>query len=295
MKNSLKMLLHYILVFAVKVDRIFRRQRIKVVNKEALNAIKDISGPIIFSPTHCSRFDLQVMAEALLPYRWIVFAGDPESVKGTINGVWLELNGVVFVEREDREQRRQAKQLIIEYAKNGENIVIYPEATWNFSPNLLVLPVFRGIADIALASHATIVPFATEIDDATNTHYAIIGSPMTIDPSQDPLVLAESIRDALSTLRWSLLETLPFCKAEYDKETLTKNWHHYIESRLTEYPIMTFELIWQFARKDKWRIEREQIKADLAKIQPSKQNAFLFDKRLTGLVMSSDLSVVMDT
>lgn len=38
----------------------------------------------------------------------------------------------------------------------------FPEGTWNLSPNLPVLPFFRGIIDVALGSDALIIPVAIE-------------------------------------------------------------------------------------------------------------------------------------
>ena len=50
---------------------------------------------------------------------------------------------------------------------------MYPEGTWNLSPNLPMLPLFRGIADIAKETNATIIPFAQEIDDKSKTYYCL--------------------------------------------------------------------------------------------------------------------------
>jgi len=83
-------------------------------------------------------------------------------------------------------------------------------------------------------------------------------------------------------MKWSLVEELPFCKADYDKEELYAQWNKYIEKRLSECAYYSFELSWKYARKEKWQIEQEQIESDLADIRPTVQNAFLFNKRLSG-------------
>ncbi|MBE6636930.1 MAG: hypothetical protein E7618_03900 [Ruminococcaceae bacterium] len=258
-----RMFLHYILVLIVKVERLLRHQKIKIINKVSLETIKAVSGPIIFTPTHCGKFDIQVMTEVLWHHRWSLLSGDPHDLPGTVEGYWLKFNGVVYVDRDDKESRNKAKQEMIGLLQKGENIMLYPEGTWNFSPNQLVLPLFRGIADIAAAAKAVIVPFGLEVDDKTNTYYVVIGDPIV--PTVEPLELLEELRDQMATLKWKLFEYLPGNRIDYDKALLDVSWNSYIKKRLSECRYMNYELIWKYARKEPWHIEVEQIKADLLK------------------------------
>ena len=161
------MLMHYILVFVVTVERLIRKQNIKIVNKEQLNTIESIQGPIIFAPTHVGKYDIQILSEVLWKCRWHLLSGDPYDLPGTIEGCWLKLNGVIYVDRDDKVYRSRAKQDMIKLLNKGENMMLYPEGTWNFSPNQPVLPLFRGVTDIAFETSATIVPFGLEVDDKT--------------------------------------------------------------------------------------------------------------------------------
>ena len=278
MINVFRMLWHYILIFVLMIERLLRGTKIKIVNKEQLNIVKCIQGPIIFAPTHCGKFDIQTLAEVLWRYRWSLLSGDNKWLPGTVEGYWLQFHGVIYVDRDDKEWRTRAKQEMITHLQNGGNIMMYPEGTWNLSPNLPMLPLFRGIADIAKETNATIIPFAQEIDDKNKTYYVKIGEP--IYPTEEPLSMLEDLRSQMAGMKWSLIEELPFCKADYDKEKLYSEWDKYIEKRLSECSYYTFELSWKYARKEKWQIEREQIQADLSNIRPTKETAFLFNKRL---------------
>lgn len=278
MINVFRMLWHYILIFVLMIERLLRGTKIKIVNKEQLNIVKCIQGPIIFAPTHCGKFDIQTLAEVLWRYRWSLLSGDNKWLPGTVEGYWLQFHGVIYVDRDDKEWRTRAKQEMITHLQNGGNIMMYPEGTWNLSPNLPMLPLFRGIADIAKETNATIIPFAQEIDDKNKTYYVKIGEP--IYPTEEPLSMLEDLRSQMAEMKWSLIEELPFCKADYDKEKLYSEWDKYIEKRLSECSYYTFELSWKYARKEKWQIEREQIQADLSNIRPTKETAFLFNKRL---------------
>ena len=278
MINVFRMLWHYILIFVLMIERLLRGTKIKIVNKEQLNIVKCIQGPIIFAPTHCGKFDIQTLAEVLWRYRWSLLSGDNKWLPGTVEGYWLQFHGVIYVDRDDKEWRTRAKQEMITHLQNGGNIMMYPEGTWNLSPNLPMLPLFRGIADIAKETNATIIPFAQEIDDKNKTYYVKIGEP--IYPTEEPLSMLEDLRSQMAEMKWSLIEELPFCKADYDKDKLYSEWDKYIEKRLSECSYYTFELSWKYARKEKWQTERELIQADLSAIKPAMQNAFLFNKRL---------------
>ncbi len=114
---------------------------------------------------------------------------------------------------------------MIEHLSNGENIMMYPDGTWNLSPNSPILPLFRGIADVAKAANATILPFAQKIDDTKKTYYVKIGTP--IHPSSESLSILQDLRNQVAELKWSLIEELPFCKVDYDKGKLYADWNAY--------------------------------------------------------------------
>lgn len=265
MGTVFRMFLHYILVLIVKAERLLRHQKIDIINKTWLETIKAISGPIIFAPTHCGKFDIQVMTEVLWHHRWSLLSGDPHDLPGTVEGYWLKFNGVVYVDRDDKESRNKAKQEMIGLLQKSENIMLYPEGTWNFSPNQPVLPLFRGVTDIACETNATIVPFGLEVDDKTNTYYVIIGEPIV--PAVGPLELLEELRDQMTTLKWKLFEYLPDSRMKYDRVSLTAAWERYISKRLSECRYMNFMLIWKYARQEPWQLERKQIASDIEKIR----------------------------
>ena len=280
MTEHLRQLLHYILVLIVKAERLLRRQKIKIVNPEALDVLDGLPGPMIFAPAHSGKFDIQVLTEVLWRYRWSLLSGDPHDLPGTVEGCWLRLNGVIYVDRDDRLWRRRAKAEMIRHLRRGGNLMIYPEGTWNLSPKLPVLPLFRGVADIAAETRAVIVPFAQEIDDGSRTYYVKIGVP--IFPDAAPEELLEQLRSQLAELRWSMVESLPFCKVKCQREALGAGWDRYVRSRLRECAYMDFDLVWKYARKEGWQLDREQIETDIARICPGMGNAFLFNKRLKG-------------
>ena len=120
----------------------------------------------------------------------------------------LFLNGVICVETKDKNDRHIAKERAIELLRKGGSLVIYPEGAWNLTANLLMLPLYAGVLEIAKESGADIVPVALEKYD--DTYYANIGE--NIDVSQidisNKAEVTNWLRDIFATLKWGILESV---------------------------------------------------------------------------------------
>ena len=51
---------------------------------------------------------------------------------------------------------------IFKLLNQGKNLLIYPEGVWNVTSNLLMLPLFPGIIEMAKETGCDIVPVAIE-------------------------------------------------------------------------------------------------------------------------------------
>lgn len=255
-----------------------RRQKIVIMNPAQLDALRGVASPILFCPTHCGKYDIQIMAEVLGTHQWALLSGDPHELPGTIEGTWLQLNGVIYVDRDDTIWRHRAKIEMIELLKDGGNVLIFPEGTWNFSENQPVLPLFRGVVDAAREANALIVPFALEVDDNSNTYYVNVGAPMrTVD--------LPALRDAMATLKWDLWG---HCNVfvEHSRNSVLRQdrWKEYIAKRLSECNYMDFNLIWKYAYHDRNIIAPAEAFEHLQHLIPRRENAFL----LRGIAYSYD-------
>lgn len=269
--GHIRLILHAILVGILKIDRIMRRQKIVVINPAQLEALHRVTSPMLFAPTHCGKYDIQVMGEVLGRHQWALLSGDPHELPGTIEGTWLQLNGVIYVDRDDTNWRHRAKAEMIERLKQGGNMLIFPEGTWNFSENQPVLPLFRGVVDAARETGALIVPFALEIVDDSNTYYVNVGAPMhTLDLS--------ALRDAMATLKWELWEHCNVFE-EHSRGYMFHKWKEYITNRLGECDYMEFNLIWKYAYHDRNIITTAEAFEHLQYLIPCRENAFLFRGR----------------
>lgn len=95
----------------------------------------------------------------------------------------------------------------IKYLKANQNLLIYPEAAWNLSPNELTMKLFSGTAQMALASGADIIPIGIVRYD--KNYIVSIGKNIYPEDYQSSNELTLALRDTLSTLKYEIIEKEP--------------------------------------------------------------------------------------
>lgn len=164
--------------------------------------------PKIFAITHICKSDIEVVSEALKEHYYLL-SGDFENIHGTVDGLFLALNGVIYFNENVKEDRHSVKERMIQILKRGGNIMYFPEGTWNLSPNLPVLPFYRGIIDVALSSDAVIIPVA--IEQYENRFITKIGSNFDAacyGEERKAEALSE-LRNQMAELKWEIWESVP--------------------------------------------------------------------------------------
>jgi 1-acyl-sn-glycerol-3-phosphate acyltransferase len=137
--------IHSLLINAIKIDRMLNKETITILNDRRKNNNK----PIIYTATHIGGQDIERIAEAIKDHSYI-FIGDPKELYKDLAGLILYLNGVIYIQTDNKIDRKIGKERSIEVLKNNDNLLIFPEATWNFSDNKLVLGLFNGAVDMAM-------------------------------------------------------------------------------------------------------------------------------------------------
>lgn len=158
----------------------------------------------------------------------------------------------------------------------------FPEGTWNLSPNQPVLPMPFGIIEVALKANAAIVPVAVE--QYGKEFYVNIGSIFDVKKyvpqHTDEFALKEAaitdLRDVMATLKWQIWEYRPLCK----RLDLPQDFFEsFVNERLKEWHF-TYEDVRAREFRPKNVIGKKDAFAHLADLQPNRNNAFLFNKRL---------------
>ena len=186
-------------------DRRSKESLLKRIKDRILNVKKK---PVIFCISHIDKFDFQIVSEIIKEHQ-IPFAGDPETMYRQFDGFVLNLNGVIYCDTESTVDRKVGKNTAIELLESGKNLLIYPEGVWNVTANLLSLPLFPGIINMAKETGCDIVPIAIERygkeyivnigDEFSTTKYSEQG--LTLDEIKGML------RNEIATLKWEIMES----------------------------------------------------------------------------------------
>ena len=151
-------LIHPVMLSIMTIDtKIFSRQTMEIIRDDRMKTEK----PKIYAITHMGMDDYQVISEAIKEHQ-IPLSADPERMYRTLDGKVLDLNGIIYCDTDDKEDRGISQSTAIELLKSGKNLLIYPEGVWNITPNLLMLPIFPGIIRMAKETGAEIIPCAIE-------------------------------------------------------------------------------------------------------------------------------------
>lgn len=223
----LKKAIHIFPYTAIVLNRIFSNNKLIILNDKR----EKVEKPVIYACAHCHPEDPTTAFEAIKEHAYL-FLGDPEDVYQKIEGLLLEINGVIELETRVKESyinellnlnaispsgvdevknmlkldRKIAYEKAIEILNNGTNLLIFPEGAVNITPNLPVMGLFPGTIKMAMETGAEIVPIALE--RYGNRFYANIGENIKVVSNhfENIKYYNEKLRDALATLKWQIWE-----------------------------------------------------------------------------------------
>ena len=237
--------------------------------------------PIIFAVTHVGKFDIEVISESIKDHYYLL-SGDFEHIQGIIDAPFIALNGVIYFNEKDKEDRKSASNRMINHLKQHGNLMYFPEGTWNLSSNLPVLPCYWGIINVARESDSIIIPVAA---DQYDKHFKInIGKSFDVLKYDNNLSgkanAIKDLRDEMATLKWEIWETERVSRNEIKSD----EWEKYIEDRLKEWPYFNENYIKDLIFKPKNVVESSEVYDFFEKMIPNEKNAFLYNKRLKGKI-----------
>ena len=285
--------------FLLRMITLFGGESISFLNDKKIETPKD--RPIVFANTHKFKPDVEKIAISINKPSALIASDFINSYKN-INGWYFGTRPTIFVDPYDKEDKNYSYKMMVRYLKEGYNFMIYPEAVWNLSENRIVLGTFLGTVKAALETNAVIVCTAIERYDKkyiiNRTGY--IDPTLTLkkhtDKSFEELstspeyaellkrILIEcnkELRDTMATLTFEIWEDHANKFGVDSRKDLPNDYRESFVSFLTgEWPGYKMSDNVEQRYHSKEEIEQEQIESDLANIQPTTQNAFLFNKRL---------------
>ena len=247
---------------------------------KVLRRVKIPKNPVIFAATHGFREDVEhtvVMAKR----QAYVLNGSLSQVFKSLDGITAWLAGLILIDRTNKESRMASKEKMIYALKQGASVIMYPEGTWNKSPNQLVSGLFPGVYDVAKESGSLVVPIATYRDG--DKAYGIMEEAFDICAFEKEEGLA-MLRDKMATMQYEIMERYGKCKRSeypYGNEA-DEYWKKHIDNLMAEVKFYDYDLELHTKYRVKGVIEPDEVFVYLNKLIPNKRNAFLYKNRAYG-------------
>ena len=159
--------------------------------------------PFLFVANHYCIDDIPTVGAVIDRH---VYALVSDEDRGTLSGLALDVNGVVWTNRLNKEARRQSKEELVRHLRLGHSVLMYPEATWNLSPNLPMLPMNYGCITISLETGVPILPIYLHF--AEGVCRVEINQPFY--PGEDKAAAIRDLRDIMASSAWRFWEQEPF-------------------------------------------------------------------------------------
>lgn len=240
-----------------KILKVIHPALLKIMVSTLKSELKIISNnqiqfdyPVIYAVNHTNSQDVPAVSEVIKDH-YYVLAGS-ENLR-LIEKLLFKLNGVIFVNRCNNSSRSNSKEEAINTLLGGNNLLIFPEGTWNVTPNEIMMNLNWGIVDISKVSGAPIVPIT--IDYVDNIRYANVGKPIQFDINAKKIDCINELRDAMATLRWEV-------------------WEKYKNFNYSEVTKEQFDLELQKAYKDYPKLDKEYEKNLILKKYTTYDEAF---------------------
>lgn len=220
-------------------------------------------GPVIYVGTHICKFDYEMIMEACDIFAY-TFAGDWELTYATVDDYFLRTNGVIYVDTEDKEDRKNSLAYMKKVLNQGISVIIFPEGIWNLTESLPIMKIYPGAVQAAKECNVPILPIAIE---QKGKHFLInVGTEMDVSTLEETQGV-EALRDALASLEWEIWEHQPIEKrADIDNDYYKK----FLQEKISEWKPMSYELYDGRRYRDKTERELLVIKKDLEDIHVCK-------------------------
>lgn len=224
--------------------------------------------PTIYAVNHSCFADTPIMGR-ITPRRSYILLGKQRLGFG--DWLYFLLNGVIFVDRKDQEDRAASKVAMLEYLAKGRSILMFPEGTWNLTENQLMLPMKWGVIDVAKEAGAQIVPTVLEYNREQKRCFVRFGQPMIVSQEDSKAETITTLRDTMATMRWNFWESHGIShRDDLNMEAERKELFYAVE----EYPPIDWE--YESACIYRPHTEPQDAFAHWERLQPCQENAFLF-------------------
>lgn len=259
--------LHPFLLAVIKLRNRFNGYHHTVIGDER----EETNRPKIFAITHIGKADIEVVSEALKEHYYLL-CGDFESAHDTVDGLFLGLNGVIYFNEKNKEDRHNVKKRMVATLKMGGNIMYFPEGTWNLTASLPINQFYMGIIDVAIEANAIIIPVAIEQYD--KNFISKVGKNFDVlnyGKERKGEALSE-LRDRMATLKWEIWSSVPSLTR---KNIPDGYYERFINEKIGEWSL-TLEDFIEAIYKNAQITPPDEVFKPIRELEYKKETAFLW-------------------
>lgn len=237
----------------------------------------------VFASNHSFFFDGAAIVASNDRNCYALF-GATEQLYFDFHTFFIWISGLIYVNRFDKQSRKDSVEKMNRILKSGNSILIFPEGRWNDSENLLCQKLFAGPYNLSLMNNIEVVPVSVYNETFGKNIYVSYGKPLKLyEFDKDKGI--EILRDNLATLFYDQIEKYG---GKFDRSNVHGDIHYnYMDERMYEYS------------KAKWRsdycwddelfiyksgdVDLEDVWKDIEKVKFNKDNVDKFDDILVEL------------
>ena len=257
------------------LQRLLKGQTIEVIGDKHTQENRSI----VFAVSHIGKYDFEMVNEVLKEHFYVI-ASDYRNMHGNSNEFFLNLNGVIFVNELSKEDRFYSKKMMEKILLQNDNVMIFPEGTWNISENEIIMDTHLGAVAVSLETNSVIVPIAVEqydkkfkinignnldpikyVKDILNINYSeldVLKDKELIKNIQ--IEVNKILRDQMATLKYEIWATEPIAKR---KDIPDEYWMHFINERVNEWPGYSMQEQIDSVVHTKEKMEYEEVQKTL--------------------------------
>lgn len=296
-------------IFAPILRAVYLTQtKYKLIKDNSPKKIKTGKGKI-FVVNHRQGDDIVLGANAIGESGYIVF-GNKYLALDTSNGLGLWAYGMILLDRDNPENRKQTYNKMKYVIENGGNIIIYPEGYWNLadngqsderhlsddhnSENWLIQDINIGSLRLAQETGCAIIPTILHYDEVESKKcYSQKGEPFYVRKNDDIFAKKDELLEKMWTMYYDLMSKYStYSRVELEKcgVSLKDQWEQLKKELVADCDIP--KISYELDLKDEKRIGKAKVSnpvvtneeafAHLDNLIPSKENAFLLSKRYKG-------------
>jgi len=189
------------------IFKLYLGKKVKLIRNDFIPNGK----PTIFAAAHVFRNDIPAVLCSLQNAAHLLLGIDGVgNLASPIERCGLWMKGAITLKRGDKRSRAESFDKMVNILNHQGDLSVFPEAAWNFSPNVFVAKLNWGVMRAAEHTGANIVPVAVDI--VGEDYCVIIGNQFEYENYSTRQEAIGSLRDSMATLAWELISLKPAVK-----------------------------------------------------------------------------------